>query len=253
MNAFFDLDDAVALVTGGNGGIGRGIALGLASAGAHVVVAARDEAKTRAVTTSIEALGRRGVGVRCDVLVRADIDAAVRRCEEEFGRLDILVNNAGIIDHARPEATTEEAWDRVVDTNLKAVFLCAQAAYPLLKASRRGKVINIGSEYSLFGGDRVLSYAASKGGVIQLTKSLAVAWAPDHIQVNALIPGWITTDLTAAVQADTSLYESIVARTPEHRFGVPGEVAGAAIFLASHASDFVTGQAIAVDGGYSIA
>jgi 2-dehydro-3-deoxy-D-gluconate 5-dehydrogenase len=253
MGGLFDLSGRVALVTGGNGGIGRGIALGLAGAGADVVIAARNEAKTRAVVAEVEALGRRAAGVGCDVLSRAEIDAAVEAAREAFGRLDILVNNAGIAAGGPPHEIAEETWDRVVDTNLKAVFQCSQAAYPLLKASGRGKVINIGSEYSLFGSPTVVPYSASKGGVIQLTKSLAVAWARDGIQVNAIIPGWITTDMTEGVKRNEQLYGAIVGRTPARRFAEPEELAGTAVFLASGASDFVTGQSIAVDGGYSIA
>jgi 2-deoxy-D-gluconate 3-dehydrogenase len=251
-NALFDLDGTVALVTGGNGGIGRGIALGLASAGADVVIAARDAAKTRAVVAEVEALGRRAVGVACDVLVRADVEAAVEAARAAFGRLDILVSNAGVAGGGPPESLSEATWDRVVDTNLKAVFVCAQLAHALLKAGGRGKVINIGSEYSLFGSPTVLPYAASKGGVVQLTKSLAAAWASDGIQVNAIIPGWITTDMTAGVKRNEAFYRGIIERTPSGRFGEPEELAGAAIFLASHASDFITGQSVVVDGGYSI-
>lgn len=248
----FDLDGRVALVTGGNGGIGRGIALGLAEAGADVVIAARDEAKTAGVVAEIEALGRRALGVRCDVNDRADVDAAVAAANEAFGGLAILVNNAGVAGGGLPEEIPEEVWDRVVDTNLKASFVFAQAAHPLLKASGHGKVINIGSEYSLFGSPRVLPYSASKGGVIQLTKSLAVAWAGDHIQVNAIIPGWITTDMTAGVISTPELHDPIISRTPAGRFGEPEECAGAAVFLASQASDFVTGVSIPVDGGYAV-
>lgn len=250
--ASFDLDGRIALVTGGNGGIGRGIALGLAEAGADVVIAARDEPKTAGVVAEIEALGRRCIGVRCDVTDRADVYAAIEATREAFGGLAILVNNAGVAGGGRPEEITEEVWDRVVDTNLKASFVFAQAAYPLLKASGHGKVINIGSEYSLFGSPSVLPYSASKGGVIQLTKSLAVAWAGDHIQVNAIIPGWITTDMTAGIKDSPELHDSIISRTPAGRFGTPEECAGAAVFLASEASDFVTGVSIPVDGGYAI-
>jgi 2-deoxy-D-gluconate 3-dehydrogenase len=252
-DSLFDLTGCVALVTGGNGGIGRGIALGLAAAGADVVIAARNEEKTRAVVREVEALGRRAAGVPCDVLRREDIEAAVEAARERFGRLDILVNNAGVAAGGPPHEIAEETWDRVVDTNLKAVFQCSQAAYPLLKAIGRGKVINIGSEYSLFGSPTVVPYSASKGGVVQLTKSLAAAWARDGIQVNTIIPGWITTEMTAGVQRNEAFYNTIVARTPARRFGEPEELAGAAVFLASRASDFVTGQSIAVDGGYSIA
>ena len=253
MSSAFDLGGRVAIVTGGNGGIGRGIAVGLAEAGADVVIAARDEAKTAAVVEEIRALGHSAAGVRCDVTQRDEIEATVAFAREQFGGLSIVVNNAGVSGGGPPAEIEEAVWDRVLDTNLKAGFQFAQAAYPLLKESGRGKLINIGSEYSLFGSANVVPYAASKGGVIQLTKSLAVAWARDNIQVNAIIPGWITTDMTAPVKDNETFYNQILKRTPARRFGEPEECAGTAVFLASAASDFVTGVSIPVDGGYAIA
>jgi 2-deoxy-D-gluconate 3-dehydrogenase len=250
--ADFDLTGAVAIVTGGNGGIGRGIALGLASAGADIVIAARNTEKTAGVLQEVEAIGRRGLGLECDVLRRQDIESAVAETLSQFGRICILVNNAGVAGGGRPESLEEETWDRIVDTNLKAGFLFAQACHPAMVANGWGKIINIGSEYSLFGSAQVLPYSASKGGVIQMTKSLAVAWARDNIQVNCIIPGWITTDMTAGLKRNDEAYRRIVERTPARRFGEPEECAGAAVFLASRASDFVTGQSIAVDGGYSV-
>jgi 2-deoxy-D-gluconate 3-dehydrogenase len=253
LSASFDLSGKAAIVTGGNGGIGRGIALGLAGAGADVVIAARNEEKTAAVTAEIEALGRRCLGVACDVTLREDIDSVIAASLREFGRIDILVNNAGISGGGPPQSIPEETWDRVVNTNLKAGFLFSQAAFPALAGAGGGKVINIGSEYSIFGSAGVLPYSASKGGVIQMTKSLAVAWASSNIQVNAIIPGWVRTDMTAPVIDREPMYRGIVGRTPAGRFAEPEELAGAAVFLASSASDFITGQSIVVDGGYSIA
>ena len=248
----FDLSGRVALVTGGNGGIGQGIAVGLAKAGADIVIAARNEAKTAAAVREIEALGRRCLGIRSDVMLRDDMNSCVRQSVEAFGHLDVLVNNAGITRGARPEATSEADWDLVLDTNLKSAFLFAQAAFPFLKENGGGKVINIASEYSIFGSPRVASYSASKGGVVQLTKSFAVAWARDNIQVNAILPGWIRTDMTQPMIDNADQYRRIIERTPADRFGEPDELAGAAVFLASRASGFVTGQTLAVDGGYSI-
>jgi len=215
------------------------------------VIAARDAEKSARVQREIEALGRACLSVSCDVTDPAAIRAAVQATLDRFDRLTVLVNNAGVARGGPPETIAEEDWDLVLDTNLKASFLFAQAAHPALRAAGGGKVINIGSEFSLFGSPAVLPYAASKGGVIQLTKSLAVAWARHNIQVNAIIPGWITTELTAPIQDDRRA--NIIGRTPARRFGEPEELAGAAVFLASHASDFVTGQSIVVDGGYSIA
>jgi 2-deoxy-D-gluconate 3-dehydrogenase len=251
--AEFDLTGAVAIVSGGNGGIGRGIAIGLARAGADIVIAARDGEKTAAVVEEIEAIGRRCLGLSCDVLKRSDIESVVEAAVEELGRISILVNNAGVAAGGRPEAISEDTWDRVIDTNLKAGFLFAQACHPAMVRNGWGKVINIGSEYALFGSPTVLPYSASKGGVIQMTKSLAAAWARDNIQVNCIIPGWITTDMTAGLTRNEAAYQRIVDRTPARRFGEPEECAGAAVFLASKASNFVTGQSICVDGGYSIA
>jgi 2-deoxy-D-gluconate 3-dehydrogenase len=249
----FDLSGNVAIVTGGNGGIGRGIALALAAAGADVAIAARNEEKTAAVVAEIEALGRRALGVACDVLSKADIDAAVAATIETLGRPSILVNNSGIARGGRPERMSEQDWDEVVDTNLKASFLFAQAVHPSMRELGRGKIINIGSEYSLFGSAQVVSYSASKGGVVQLTKSLAVAWAPHNIQVNCIIPGWIVTDMTAAGHANPDFNAQILARTPSGRWGQPEDCGGPAVFLASRASDFVTGVSIPVDGGYAVA
>jgi 2-deoxy-D-gluconate 3-dehydrogenase len=249
----FDLAGKTAIVTGGNGGIGRGIALALAAAGANVCIAGRNPEKNAAVRAEIESLGRACIAVRCDVEQPGDIDATIAAAETAFGGLDILVNNAGIAVLGPPEDTTDETWSRVLTTNLDSVFRFSRAAFPRLCARGGGKIINIGSEYSLFGSPFAASYAASKGAVIQLTKSLAIAWAPHGIQVNAIVPGWITTDMTAVVRDMGELYQQIVERTPARRFGEPQECGGAAVFLASSASDFVTGQSIVVDGGYSAA
>ena len=248
----FDLTGKVAIVTGGNGGIGRGIAIGLAQAGSDIVIAARNEGKTARVIEEIKTLNRRCLGIKCDVNNYDDIKTTVEKTLQEFGGLNILVNNAGVSGGELPQSMSEEVWDRVVDTNLKASFRFCQVAYPTLVKAGGGKIINIGSEYSIFGSAMVVHYAASKGGVIQLTKSLAVAWAKDNIQVNAIVPGWIRTDMTAPVIENEAFYKDIVQRTPAGRFGEPNELAGAAIFLSSAASDFITGQRIVVDGGYSV-
>ena len=215
--ALFDLSGTVALVTGGNGGIGQGIADGLADAGASVVIAARNEDKTAAAVAAIESRGGAAVGVACDVNVRADLEAAVARCASEYGRLDILVNNAGMARGGSAENISEDDWSAVIETNLSSMLWASQVAYPKLKAGGRGKVINIASEYSLFGSPRGIAYSASKGGVVQLTKSLAVSWAGAGIQVNAIVPGWITTDMTAPVKDNQTFYDGIIYRTPASR------------------------------------
>lgn len=250
----FDLTGKAAIVTGGNDGIGRGIAVGLAGAGACVCIAGRNEDKNERVRAEIAQAGQAAISVVCDVNVEADIAAAIAATEEAFGGLHVLVNNAGIAELGAPEHMSDEAWGSVIETNLSSVFRFSRAAHPSLAGAGGGKIINIGSMYSIFGSPFAASYAASKGGVIQLTRSLAVAWAKDNIQVNAILPGWITTDMTAPIREDMpDLYGSIIARTPAGRFGEPQELAGTAIFLASEASDFVTGQSIAVCGGYSVA
>ena len=250
--SLFDLSGRTAIVTGGNRGIGRGIALGLAEAGAAVCIASRDQETAEATRAEIEAEGGRAIAVSCDVGDPEQIARTLDATKETFGGLQILVNNAGIAAINDPETMSDEEWSGVIDTNLSSLFRFCRAAFPLLK-ERGGKIINIGSMYSLFGSPIVPSYSASKGGVIQLTKSLAVSWAKHGIQVNALLPGWITTDMTAPVIHDMpDMYQAIVARTPAGRFGEPEECAGTAVFLAASASDFVTGQSVAVCGGYSV-
>ena len=172
---------------------------------------------------------------------------------ETFGRIDILVNNAGTNIRKSPQDYTVAEWDEVLNTNLRGAFLCSQAVYPAMKSTGGGKIISIGSMTSLFGGAKVVLYGTSKGGIVQMTRGLAVAWAPDNIQVNAILPGFINTDLTRQARKDIPELEArVIARTPVKRWGEPEELAGTAVFLASQASDFVTGVALPVDGGYSI-
>ena len=245
----FDLTGRVAIVTGGNGGIGLGMAQGLAAAGARIAVAARDQAKSKAALT---ALGAQACAVSLDAADEASCRDAIAMTLDRFGRLDILVNNAGTSIRKPPEAYTLAEWQAVLDTNLTGAFVCAQAAHPAMKAAGGGKIINIGSMFSIFGAAYAVAYAASKGGLVQMTKSLAAAWAADNIQVNAVLPGWIDTALTRAARRQVDgLHERVLARTPAGRWGVPEDLAGIAVFLASAASDFITGAAIPVDGGFS--
>ncbi len=249
----FDLSGRVAIVTGGNGGLGLGMARGLAEAGAHVVVAARNRVKNVRAVKELEALGVQALAVEVDVTRETSVAALMAAAVERFGRLDILVNNAGINVRKAPQEYTLEEWRLILETNLTAAFVCSTAAYPYLVSAGGGKIINVGSMLSLFGASFAAAYGASKGGIVQLTKALASAWAKDRIQVNAILPGWIETDLTAQARKDVpGLYERVLARTPAGRWGVPEDLAGVAVFLASSASDFVTGAAIPVDGGYSI-
>ena len=244
MTTDFDLTGKVAIVTGGNGGIGYGIAQGLAQAGADIVVAARQPAKNAQAITNLQALGVRALSVSTDVQDETSVQAMVEASVETFGHVDILVNNAGINIRKAPQE-----WQQVLHTNLTGVFLCARAVYPYMRQMGGGKIINIGSMTSIFGSSVSPAYAATKGGVVQFTKSLAVFWAEDNIQVNAILPGWIHTDLTAS--ASPECYNSITIRIPHGRWGEPDELAGAAVFLASRASDYVTGITLPVDGGYT--
>ena len=249
----FDLKGRVGLVTGGNGGIGLGLARGLAKAGAAVVVAGRNAEKNAAAVAELRGLGAEAEAVVADVTDAAGVEAMVARAVERFGRLDILVNNAGTNIRNRPEVYRTEDWHSVLDTNLTSAMLASRAAWPHLKAGGRGRVINNGSMLSIFGLPFHIAYAASKGGVVQLTKSLAVAWAADGITVNAILPGWIDTDLTRKARADMpALNDTVLARTPIKRWGDPRDFEGIAAFLASDASAFITGTAIPVDGGFSV-
>ncbi|MDM0040053.1 glucose 1-dehydrogenase [Variovorax sp. J22G21] len=250
----FNLEGKVALVTGGNGGIGLGMAEGLAQAGARVVIAARNAQKSAAAVDALKALGSDAFALAADVTDEAAVTALFAQLAERCGRLDILVNNAGINVRKPPDQLSLAEWHQVMDTNLTSAFLCCRAAYPQLKAAGGGKIINIGSMMSIFGASFAPVYSASKGGIVQLTKSMAVAWAVDNIQVNAVLPGWIQTALTDNARTQVpGLHERVIARTAAGRWGQPKDLAGIAVFLASAASDFLTGTAIPVDGGYSIA
>ena len=244
----FDLTGKVALVTGGNGGIGLGMAKGLSAAGATVMVAGRDGEKNK---HAVQALGGNAEAITVDLAQEGGARAAIDAAASKFGRLDILVNNAGINIRKAPQDYALEEWHRVLNINLTSLFVCCQSAYPYLKV-RGGKIINIGSMMSIFGASFAAPYGASKGGMVQLTKSLASAWAAENIQVNAVLPGWIDTELTKGAREQVAgLHEKVLARTPAGRWGVPQDMAGIAVFLASPASDFITGTAIPVDGGYA--
>ena len=250
----FDLTGRVAIVTGGNGGIGLGIAQGLVECGATVVVSGRDAAKSAAAVDQLNAI-RAGaaIAIECDVTVPEQIAGLVNQTVERLGGLQIMVNNAGIGIRKRPEAYTLDEYNQVMTTNMTAIFLCCQAAYAPMRDGGGGKIINIGSMASLMGHPYAPIYAASKGGVVQFSRSLAIAWAEQNIQVNSILPGWIDTNMTAGARAYLpDLEERVVRRTPAGRWGKPSDLAGLACFLAAPASDFVTGTAIPVDGGYSI-
>ncbi|MCE7796760.1 2-dehydro-3-deoxy-D-gluconate 5-dehydrogenase KduD [Sphingobium sufflavum] len=244
----FDLAGKVALVTGANTGIGQAIAVALAQAGADVAVAGRSEpAET---LDRIAGTGRASLDIRADLSSIEPVQRVVDAVIERFGRIDILVNNAGIIRRADLEVFTEEDWDAVVDTNLKTLFFLSQAAARPMLAAGAGKIINIASLLSFQGGIRVPSYAAAKSGVSGVTKALANELASRGVQVNAIAPGYIATNNTAALQGDETRNRQIMERIPTGRWGRPEDIAGAAVFLASPAADYVTGHVLAVDGGW---
>ena len=249
----FDLSTRVAIVTGGNGGIGLGMARGLANAGAAVVVAGRNAEKNAAAVAALESFGANAAAVEVNVTDQASCQTMIAFAVERFGRLDILVNNAGTNIRKQPTEYSLAEWHEVLETNLTSAFVCAQAAYPEMKRAGGGKIINIGSMMSIFGASFAVPYAASKGGIVQMTKGLATAWAKDNIQVNAVLPGWIDTDLTRKAREQVKgLHERVLERTPSGRWGITEDFAGIAVFLSSSASDFITGTAIPVDGGYSV-
>ena len=252
MNSF-NLSGRVAVVTGGNGGIGLAMAEGLASAGADIVIAARDSKKGAKALTILQGFDVRSTFIQVDVRDPRSISDLVESVVQELGGLHILVNNAGTNDRKQPEEYALEEWQTIIDTNLTSAFVARQKVYPHMSRAGGGKIINIGSMMSIFGASFTVPYASSKGGIVQMTKGMACAWAKDNVQVNAVLPGWIDTTLTReARQQVEGLHDRVEARTPAGRWGVPGDLSGIGVFLASSASDFVTGTAIPVDGGYSV-
>jgi 2-dehydro-3-deoxy-D-gluconate 5-dehydrogenase len=248
----FDLSGKVALITGGNGGIGLGIARGLGASGAAVAVAGRNAEKTERAVAELCAAGTQAIGLTADVTDAEQVERMVADTVGGLGGLDILVANAGINLRKPPHAYSQADWHQIVDSNLTSVFACCHAAYPRFKERGGGKIVTIGSMASIFGFDVGAIYSATKGGVVQLTRSLASAWAADNVQVNCILPGWIDTDLTVrARQIVPDLHDKVLDRTPAGRWGRPDDMMGAAIFLCSPASDFVTGVALPVDGGFS--
>ncbi len=248
----FDLSGNVALVTGGNGGIGRSIALGLAEAGASVAIFGRNEEKNQKTLAELKDTDVPAMALQVDLTNRSELEPAINKVASELGSINILVNNAGIVSLSGGVLNETEAdWDGVIETQLNAVFLLSKLAAKTMVENKRGKIINVGSMYSFFGSGLIPSYSAAKGAVIQLTKSMAIELAPHNIQVNAIAPGWFETDMTAPVKT-MPLNDEIISRTPAGRWGQTEELAGTVVYLASKASDFVTGETIRVDGGYAI-
>ena len=248
------LEGKIAVVTGGNGGIGLGISEGLAEQGATVVIAARNEKKNSLALEKLKKINPNNDSAILDVNDNNSIEKTVDFVKEKFGSIDILVNNAGINSRSdEPHLLSKTDWNDVVDTNLNSIHHITSKVFPHMKETGAGKIINIGSMMSIFGTGYASAYAASKGGVVQYTKSCAVAWAKYNVQVNCILPGWIVTDMTNDFKTKfPDRYAMIVERTPAERWGVPKDLAGTSVFLSSGLSDFVTGVSIAVDGGYSV-
>lgn len=245
----FRLDGRAALVTGGGRGIGRAIALALAEAGADVALCARTQKQLEATARDIEARGRRALALPCDVRRSAEVEATVERTVKELGKLDILVNNAGIMFNNWLVDTSEKNWHDVLDTNLTSVFLFCKHAGKHMIARKSGSVINVASAAGVAASPRQAPYHASKAGIILFTRSLALEWNRFHIRVNAICPGFIETEMTKAVHAVPKFREDFVKRIPMRRFGRAEEIGPLAVYLASDASSYVTGEFILVDGG----
>ena len=247
----FDLSGKVALVTGSTKGIGRGIALGLAKAGADIVVTSRHLDECEVVARIVERMGKRALPVSADVTDISSLKLMVEKVLSHFKSIDILVNNAGTSMTKRAEDITEEDWNKIINLDLKSVFFCSQLVGRHMIGRKQGKIINVASILGLIGDRQVLTYCVSKGGVIQMTKALALEWVRYNIQVNALCPGYIRTSMNDADLADERIYKHILGKIPMRRLALPEDLEGAAVFLSSAASDYMTGQALVVDGGWT--
>jgi 2-deoxy-D-gluconate 3-dehydrogenase len=255
VNQLFDLTGRVALITGGNRGIGRAIALALADAGAAVATMARDEKLNNEVAAEIAKRGVGSLALGIDLTKRSELRPAVQRTERELGPIDILVNNAAVAVLKGILEQTEQEWDQVLETNLNASFLLTKYVAESMVTRKRGKIINVSSVAENFGTPVFPSYAVAKGGLRQLTRCCALELAPFNIQVNSLVPGWFTTDMTDWIRnwpEYAEAHKEMIQRTPRGRFGEPDELAGAAVFLASPASDHMTGSELVIDGGFSV-
>ena len=253
LDNLFNLSGKVALITGGNKGIGKGIAKGLGLYGAKIVIAARDKPVSKQTCEELSTLNIETMSLEIDMTDQSQINPLVSEVIHKHGQIDILVNNAGTALRSSPEDITNKDWQYIMDLNLNSVYWLSKEVYPHMKSQGSGKIINIGSMYSIFGSGVVPSYSTTKGGIVQLTKSLAVGWAKDNINVNAILPGWITTNLTSGMpKNDPERYRKVSERIALGKWGIPEDLAGAAIFLASSASNYITGSSIVVDGGYSV-
>lgn len=251
LSATFRLDDKVAIVTGGSKGLGRGLAEALAAAGAHVVVCSRNVDEGQAVADSLKQMGVDSLAFRVDVKEKDQVQAMVDGVMEHFGRIDILVNNAGVVVAKHVVDLTEDDWDYVLDINLKGTFLCSQAVGKVMIQQGGGRIINMGSILGRVADVALAAYCASKGGVKMLTKAMAAEWARYNINVNAIAPSYVETDLNRDALSDERVLNRIIRRTPMRRLGTNDDITGACLYLASDAAKFVTGQVIYVDGGWT--
>ncbi len=249
-----DLSGKVAVITGGNGGLGLGIARGLAKAGAAVAIVGRNENKLETARKELEAMGAKVLAVQADVSVEDDVNRMVRETVDHFGRLDILFNNAAISWGVRPEEMSLELWNQFMAVDLTSVFLCSKACYPEMVKVGGGKIINIGSAITKKGFGKLVHYAAAKGGMDHMTQSLCRAWGPDNIQVNAILPGLVHTEMMPCEGPDHRgpIIDYIVKKSACNRYGLPEDFEGLSILLSSRASDFITGAIIVADGGLSL-
>ena len=246
-----DLKNKVAIVTGSTKGIGRGIVESLAKAGADVVIVSRNQEDCNQVAETIKAFGHDALPVATDVTNIKAIEELVKKVAKYYGKIDILVNNAGSAITKKAEDITEADWDRVLNVDLKATFFCAQAVGRLMITQKQGKIINLASILGLVGDRQVLPYCVAKGGVIQMTKALALEWAKHNIQVNALCPGYVITPMNEVDLKNEKIHNHIIKKIPMRRFGEISDMVGAAVFLASSASDYMTGQTMVLDGGWT--
>lgn len=244
------LKEKVAIVTGGNRGLGRAIAIGLAEAGADIIIVSRNVEKNKAVEDEIKALGRKCISISTDLMKKESIDNMVEEAIKQFGKIDILVNNAGVSTTNFAFDVTEEDWDMIMDLNVKSLFFCSTAVAKHMKEQGSGKIINLASVAGAVGDVGISPYTASKGAVINLTRSLALEWVRYNIQVNAIGPAYIETDMNRDALRNEKVYNKIVGKTPMNRLGKPEELKGAVLLLASEASSYMTGQTIFVDGGW---